>query len=477
MLFNSLPFLLFFPAAVALQFLLPPRFRWAGLLTASAVFYLAPNPGAIIVIAAIIFTAYAYGRMAPHFTAAMHKKAGLIVCLLMSVMPLIFGKYGNLFASGINAAFSRVGIGWSMPLAHWVLPIGVSFFTFKALAYSIEVYKGSLQPERHAGKFALYISFFPQLLAGPIERPGRFLPQIDRWVAFDPVRVSAGLKRMVWGLFTKTVIADRLAVLVNRVYDNPADQSGLSLLIATYLFSFQIFCDFAGYSDMAIGAAKVLGFDTMENFQRPYFARSIGEFWRRWHISLSSWFRDYLYIPLGGNRTRLLVWTRNILIVFAVSGLWHGANATFVVWGALHGCFLIVGRITAKSRDRWWAAFRLSPDAFIRKLIAVLVTFHLAAFAWIFFRASSLTNAGMVIHKILTNFTGDIGAYTPSELLAAAALIAILQASHLLQRRRSGIELVGRFPIAFRWVLYAAAILAIINMRPEYQAPFMYMHF
>lgn len=240
-----------------------------------------------------------------------------------------------------------------------LLPVGISFYTFQSLSYSIDVYRGEKEPERNFGKFALYVAFFPQLVAGPIERSTNLLPQFDRRISFDYDRFVSGLRLMLWGFFKKIVIADRLAIYVNEVYNSPAEFQGLTLILATYFFAFQIYCDFSGYSDIAIGAARIMGYDLMINFRQPYFSQSIAEFWKRWHISLSTWFKDYLYIPLGGNRVAKNRWYFNLMAVFLISGLWHGANWTFVLWGFLHGFYLVFSIWTQNIRDTISHAFRV----------------------------------------------------------------------------------------------------------------------
>ena len=279
-----------------------------------------------------------------------------------------------------------------------LLPIGLSFHTFQAMSYTFEVYYGRQKAERHFGIYALYVMFYPQLVAGPIERPQNVLPQLHTKHYFVYNNVRDGLIMMLWGLFKKVVIADNLSVYVNMAYADPESKSGLTLLIASYFFAFQIYCDFSGYSDIAVGAAKVMGINLMENFRTPYVSQSIREFWSRWHISLSTWFRDYLYIPLGGNRVSKKRWMINLFLVFMISGIWHGANWTYVIWGSLHGLYLIVGILKDDffSTKKWLSFI----PAWLNKTGSILITFHLALFAWIFFRATSLNDAYIIVNKI-----------------------------------------------------------------------------
>jgi D-alanyl-lipoteichoic acid acyltransferase DltB (MBOAT superfamily) len=287
-----------------------------------------------------------------------------------------------------------------IPNLSMLLPIGLSFHTFQAMSYTIEVYRGHQKAEKHFGIYALYVMFYPQLVAGPIERPQNMLHQFHEKHIFDYMRIVNGLKQMVWGFFKKIVIADRLALYVNAIYNNADQHNGITLLVATIFFAFQIYCDFSGYSDIAVGAAQVLGFKLMMNFNRPYFSKNISEFWKRWHISLSSWFRDYLYISIGGNRVSVPRWYFNLLFVFLISGFWHGANWTFIIWGGLNGLYLVFGIIIAPLRKRATRIFQLNKFSTIQSIIQIVITFSLTCIAWVFFRANSLKDALMIIKKI-----------------------------------------------------------------------------
>jgi D-alanyl-lipoteichoic acid acyltransferase DltB (MBOAT superfamily) len=325
------------------------------------------------------------------------KRLWLGLSLLSNLGILGFFKYANFFAGSIQGVLGQE----FSPVHSFLLPVGISFYTFQTLSYSIDVYKGEMKAYRHLGRFALYVSFFPQLVAGPIERASRLIPQFEKQVSLDLTRISSGLRLMLWGMFKKVVIADRLALVVDQVYNNPGDQSSLSFLLATYFFAFQIYCDFSGYSDIAIGAARVLGYDLMRNFNVPYMAKNIREFWSKWHVSLSTWFRDYVYIPMGGNRSGFLKWILAILVTFLVSGLWHGANWTFVVWGALHGLYLLGERFLGKSR---LASLSWKP-------LNIFVTFHLVLLAWVFFRADSVQLAVGILSQIAGQLPQDIAGY------------------------------------------------------------------
>ena len=286
-----------------------------------------------------------------------------------------------------------------------LLPVGISFYTFQALSYTMDVYRGDIKAQKHLGKYALFVSFFPQLVAGPIERSAHLLPQFDEEFKFDYTRVKDGLLLMLWGLFKKIVIADRLAIVVNTVYNNPKNFNGFSLVVATIFFAFQIYCDFSSYSDIAIGSAKVMGYDLMKNFNRPYFSKSISEFWRRWHISLGTWFKDYLYFPLGGSRVTKWKKYRNIMIVFLTSGLWHGASGNFVIWGAIHGIYQLIESELKPVGDFIAAKFKINKNTFGHKSFKAITTFILVDFAWIFFRANNVNDAKYIITSIVQTFS------------------------------------------------------------------------
>jgi D-alanyl-lipoteichoic acid acyltransferase DltB (MBOAT superfamily) len=317
------------------------------------------------------------------------------------------------------------GLDNPIPYLSILLPIGLSFHTFQAMSYAIEVYRGNQKAERHFGIYALYVMFYPQLVAGPIERPQNLLHQFRQKYDFDYDRIVSGLKLILWGFFKKLVIADRLAFYVNAVYNNVDQHGGLTLLLATIFFAFQIYCDFSGYSDMAIGIARIMGFDLMKNFNRPYFAKNIAEFWSRWHISLSTWFKDYLYIPLGGNRVSVPKWYFNLFIVFLISGLWHGANWTYLVWGGLNGVYLIFASQSKQFRENLNVKLGFTKFPKLLKGSQILTTFILVAFAWVFFRANTIADAFTIIKKI-AGLDGSLFIENPSKLIFSFLGIAIL---------------------------------------------------
>ncbi len=369
------------------------------LLTASCYFYMVFVPVYILILGGTIVIDYFAGILLED-TEGRRRKFYLVASLVANIGVLAIFKYYNFLNDNLSQLLSAVGYQNSIPRLGILLPIGLSFHTFQAMSYTIEVYRKKQKAERHFGIYALYVMFYPQLVAGPIERPQNMLHQFYEKHYFDFQRVVDGLKLMLWGLFIKLVIADRLAIYVNAVYNNADKHSGVTLAVATVFFAFQIYCDFSGYSNIAIGAARVMGFKLMTNFNRPYFARSISEFWKRWHISLSTWFTDYLYIPLGGNRVTVPRWYFNLFVVFLVSGLWHGANWTFIIWGAINGFYLVFAIVTAKWRKRLTALVRLDQFPTAERYVQIITTFALACFAWIFFRANSSQDGFLIVQRI-----------------------------------------------------------------------------
>ena len=471
MLFNSLAFLAFFPIVTILYFLTPHRWRWLLLLAASCVFYMAFIPVYILILVFTIVIDYFAGLGIAGATGA-RRRLFLVMSIVANVGVLAVFKYVDFFAANVNAIARAVDWNYSFAALSIVLPIGLSFHTFQAMSYTIEVYRGRVEPERHFGIYALYVMFYPQLVAGPIERPQHLQPQFHEPHHFDDARVANGLKLMLWGFFKKIVIADRLAPVVANVYGDTARATPAALVAATLAFTFQIYCDFSGYSDIARGAAQVMGFELMVNFRRPYAARSIQEFWRRWHISLSTWFRDYVYFPLGGNRRGALRTAMNIMIVFLLSGLWHGANWTFVVWGALHGAALVAQ--TALSGRR------------LPAFISWALTFSFVSFAWIFFRAASVDEAMRIVMLIprglhdlvrtpLAALMNQCGA--DASTLVGVVSIGIMEIVQWFQERGSVRQMLATRPMWLRWSLYYAATAWVLLFGKLEVAQFIYFQF
>ena len=488
MLFNSLEFLIFFPIVTILFFLLPQKLRWVMLLTASCIFYMFFVPAYILILAFTIIIDYFAGMYIEKLQG--EKKRLFLIISVFSNIGILFGfKYFNFFND--NIAYIAKLLHWNYPIENlWILlPIGLSFHTFQSLSYVIEVYRGHQKAERHFGIYALYVMFYPQLVAGPIERPQNMLHQFHEYHKFDYKRVTSGLKLMVWGFFKKVVIADRLALLVNQVYNSPGDYTGLTLVIATIFFSFQIFCDFSGYSDIAIGAGQVMGFKLMTNFRRPYLSNSVAEFWRRWHISLSTWFKDYVYISLGGNRVSRPKWMFNLLVTFLISGLWHGASWTFVIWGGLNGLFQVTSYITRNIRARAVEILRLRRLPIIYSQLQVLITFIMISFTWIFFRANNMADAVHIISHIPEGLFSTAVVKSQLAQLASAgfdkfyfiisfALIFILEAVHRLEESGKNLwDIIETKPAAVRYLAYYLLILSMLLLGEFGSNEFIYFQF
>lgn len=400
MLFNSFNFLLFFPTVCILFYITTEKYRWLLLLLASYFFYMNWQPTYAILIFFSTIVTYGCAYQIEKTEKRSQKKNYLVASLLINLSILFLFKYYNFFNTSVFGLLEDFGLRMQLPSFKYLLPVGISFYTFQAVGYTIDVYRGDIKHEKHFGVYALFVSFFPQLVAGPIERAKNLLPQFKTFKKFDYDQAVVGIKLMVWGFFMKLVVADRLAIYVNSVYGNSDHHSSITLLTATIFFAVQIYCDFAGYSNIAVGCAKIMGFDLMTNFRRPYFAQSCAEFWQRWHISLSTWFRDYVYIPLGGNQVSKTRNYANLLITFVVSGLWHGANWTYVIWGGLNGLYQIVFKISGINPSKKGSEEK-SPLTYISN---VFLTFILICFSWIFFRADSFSHAIEIIKRIGTEF-------------------------------------------------------------------------
>ncbi|MES2679172.1 MAG: MBOAT family O-acyltransferase [Bacteroidota bacterium] len=356
-----------------------------------------------------------------------NRKLWLALSLFMNLGLLCFFKYWNFFVDSWITAWASAGIQMNPLTVSVILPIGISFYTFQELSYTLDVYKKRMEPVRDLVGFAAFITFFPQLVAGPIEKASAFLPQFLKSRHFSAQQAIVGCRLILWGLVKKIVIADNLAVYVNDIYKNYDVLPGSVLLLGSALFAFQIYADFSGYSDIALGSAKLLGFDLVKNFNRPYISKSITEFWTRWHISLSSWFREYLYIPLGGNRVSIPRWSLNIMITFLVSGLWHGASFTFVIWGALHGLMILLERYFSLSFK-----FKAASGNWLLNAGLVLKTFTITTFIWIFFRATSIEQAFEIIHKIFTSFT--VGSWNLNYLRAIWLIVFCIVIEYLSRK-------------------------------------------
>jgi alginate O-acetyltransferase complex protein AlgI len=488
MLFNSLEFALFFPIVTILFFVFPHKLRWILLLSASCFFYMFFKPIYILILFLTIFIDYFAGIWIAKTADKKKRKLLLLASIIANLGVLVAFKYYNFLVDNFNIVLHAVKSTGQIPILNIILPIGLSFHTFQAMSYTIEVYRSNQTPEKHLGIYALYVMFYPQLVAGPIERPQNVIHQFHEVKRFSFENFRSGLILMAWGFFKKCVIADRLALFVNDVYGTAQDFHGIPVITATVFFALQIFCDFSGYSDIAIGSARCMGFNLMTNFDRPYLATSISEFWRRWHISLTTWFRDYVYIPLGGNRRSLPRWYLNLLIVFTVSGIWHGANWTFVVWGGLHGVYLIAEILLYKKIPSIKTAAGL--PAISAKRISV---FFLTCVAWVFFRAQNMSDA---LHIIKNAFVGlpaqvrdiinnNLNArlhilyinQTFYEFAVALLFIVIMVTIHYSQRNSSLDSWILAKKQPFRWGFYYFLAISIICFGIFNRSEFIYFQF
>ncbi len=477
MLFNSIEFLFFFPLVVWVYFSLSHQTRWIWLLLASCYFYMVWNPPYILLLLFSSSIDYLAALKMGQTTDKTKKRKYLLLSILSNLGILFTFKYFNFFTDNLKLVTSSLGLQTSFPALKLILPLGISFYTFQALSYAIDVYRDKLKPERNYFKFALYILFFPQLVAGPIERSTHLLPQFYKKTSFDEARVISGLRLMLWGLFQKLVIADNLSAFVQAVYGKPTAYAAPAFILATYFFAFQIYCDFAGYSNIAIGSARVLGFDLMKNFDRPYFATSVTDFWRRWHISLSTWFKDYLYIPLGGNRVSIPRWSFNILAVFIISGLWHGASWTFIIWGALHGLYMVAENILKPVWSRLFNALKIDTRSFSFTAAKVFMVFNLVCFAWIFFRANSLHDAGFIAQNLLNFHNWNLPEFGPEYFVLAISSIILMEAIQALQTYPNLWRKFYLQPAWLRWGMYSAVLWIIFLFGEFSKRQFIYFVF
>lgn len=464
MQFNSIQFALFFAATAGVLWATPGRLRWIPLLAASYYFYMCWNAAHVLVLMGATLVTYLSGLAIAAAPRPATKKLWLWICLGADIGTLLCFKYLDFFTRSLSDAMRPWNLLQGLPMFDLLLPIGLSFFTFQLVAYVVDVYRGRVRAETHLGIFALFTAFWPQILAGPIGRAADLLPQFNRAPAFDDHRVVRGLRLMLWGLFKKVVIADHLAIYVNRVYAHLDTYSGLPLLVAAIFYTIQIYCDFSGYTDMARGAAAALGYDLMENFRRPYFAKSMREFWQRWHISLSTWFRDYVYIPLGGRRVSAWRWYANLMITFVLSGLWHGANWTFVIWGGIHGACLVAEYITGNFQQRLADLLFRSRESFWHKGVSVGITMSLVTLAWIFFRCDTTADAVRWIGRMFLFNTGTgntLAVAGNASFVWSLLLILALLAVELKERRARIAVYLERWPRVARWSFYTVAVWSV----------------
>ncbi len=463
MSFLSLSYFLFFPVTALVYFVLPQRARNGWLLGCSWFFYLCAGGSYFPFLLSTVLVTYFAAR-------ALEKKPrkGLLagaLCLFIGALGIF--KYLRFGMESLSRLLALAGLDWAPVAPKLLLPAGISFYLFAAMGYLIDVYRGRLPAEKSFLKYALFLSFFPSLLSGPIGRGEKLLPQFDSYHKFNYVNVREGFFRFLWGAFKKLVLADRLAVVVDTVFAAPQNYGAIQVVIAACAFSVQIYCDFSAYSDMAVGSARVMGFELIENFRTPYFSRSIAEFWRRWHISLSSWFRDYLYIPLGGSRRGAVRKYVNVLIVFAVSGLWHGAALTFVVWGLLNGLYQVVSALTAPLRARARSVLPFGEDSRILALWQMGWVFVLSTLAWVFFEVGSLAGALGVLRNMVKPVLWDVGGLSAmgmgrKEFLVAGLGFLVLLGVDARSLKADPAREVAEAPRWIRWGVYLALLLSAV---------------
>lgn len=463
MFFNSIDFAIFFPIVFVLYWIFSKYLtaRNALILVASYVFYGWWDWRFLFLIIISSIVDFYVGKTLYKTENKKKRKHLLLISLVVNLGFLVYFKYANFFIESFVDAFKLFGSNIEVSTLNIILPVGISFYTFQTLSYTIDIYRKQLKPTGNLLAFFSFVAFFPQLVAGPIERASHLLPQFYKTYKFNYNQVKSGLLLMAFGLFKKMVIADRAAVLVNQVYNNPGDYHGYETIIATVLFAFQIYCDFSGYSDIAIGAARTMGFDLMKNFDSPYFSKSITEFWRRWHISLSTWFRDYVYIPLGGSRNGKYKTYFNLFIVFLVSGLWHGAAMTFVIWGAIHGIFIVVEKALTKIRKKIFT----SKKHVLNYVLALPFTFIIVCFAWVFFRANSFKDALLIIKNSFQN-GAEANIYNlglvKHEFSLLVIMIILLVSFELIHKKMNVSKLLSRLYLPLRWSFYLIITFCIM---------------
>ncbi len=466
MLFNSFEFILFLPIVIFAYYLIPQKFRWTLLLLASYFFYASWKVEYLILIIASTLIDYWCGLKMGNYETKKKRKPFLILSLISNLGLLFTFKYYNFFVESINDSFISLLDAEELPL--WeslILPVGISFYTFQTLSYAIDVYKGKQEPEKHLGYFALYVSFFPQLVAGPIERFSTLTPQFKKAIKFNYIDFANGVRLIIYGLFVKMVIADNLAELIDPVYENPETYSSLAVTKSIFLYPFQIYGDFYGYSMVAIGSALLMGIKIMDNFKTPYLSKSIAEFWQRWHISLSTWFRDYLYFPMGGNRVSKGRWFYNVFVVFVLSGIWHGANWNFIIWGALFGVI-------------YWIEKSIKLKGLSSKLLDVtlmLKTFIITSLIWVFFRSENLTDA-LNHFSLAVNPSIKDSLELAIPITTAVMLFLFILSDILLYNKRFDIA-VGKMNIVLRWGIYMTVVFCVIVFASVKSHNYIYFQF
>ncbi|NJM14535.1 MAG: MBOAT family protein [Bacteroidales bacterium] len=477
MLFNSMQFVFFLPVVIVFFYALPGKYRNIMLLAASYYFYMCWKAEYLVLIVFSTLIDYYCGIQIHKQKTAGLKKLFLMASLVSNLGLLFSFKYFNFFNESLRQVFHALNLFYDVPSFNVLLPVGISFYTFQTLSYSISIYKGQEVPERNFITFALYVTFFPQLVAGPIERSQNLVPQLKKTQAFSYLNVSEGLRQVLWGFFKKLVVADRLAVYANTVFNNPGMHNGTTFLVANLFFAIQLYCDFSGYSDIAIGSARLMGIRLLENFRRPFFSKSIGELWRRWHMTLNNWFRDYVYIPMGGNRVSTPRWYTNILIVWLISGLWHGAGWNFVIWGGLNGLFIVMSIALAPVGDYFSRRLGINKTTWWQTTLQVAITFLLFYSTKFFFRANSAQDAFTIIHKVFAQ-QGAMFIGNPANFIySIMAIVMLFSVEWLIEYRQEKISLYLRDKWYARHMVYALAIAIIFSIGVFDSSQFIYFQF
>ena len=478
MLFNSISFLIFFPVVILLYFIIPHRFRYIWLLAASYYFYMAWNPVYALLMLTSTFITYTSGilidkanKTSGGGNAAKLKNIYVSISFILNLSILFFFKYFYFAVDNINILLSALHIQLIQPKFDIILPLGISFYTMQMIAYIVDIYRGA-KAETNFIKYALFISFFPKLLAGPIERTATFLPQLQERKYFNYDNLKNGLLLMLYGYFLKMVIGDRAAILVNFVFENYEAYMGLEIFVSITIYSIQIYADFFGYTCIAIGAAQTMGFTLLQNFNHPFFAVSVGDYWRRWHISLSMWLRDYIYFPLGGSRCSKIKKYRNILITFFISGLWHGANWTFIIWGMIHGLSIILDDIFKPVFQKIYSIFNINTQCFSFRLFQIIIAFLIINYSRLFFRAPDIETAVIMTKQMFSvwnpwiffdNSLYDMGLSRKDFYVLCFSIIILWAVSFMQEKGIKIREELAKQNLVFRWILYWIAIFGILT--------------
>ena len=479
MSFNSIDYLIFFPVVVLMYFCFPQKIRTYWLLFASYYYYMSWNAkyGLIMLFSTSItyVCGISLGYLNKHFIKKHHinriKSVVMSLCIIINLGLLFYFKYFNFAINNLNMIFSKIGVQIQYNNYDIVLPVGISFFIFQAVGYTIDVYRDEIDAEKNFFRYALFVSFFPQLVAGPIERSKNLLNQLKENHKFDVDNAKNGHLTIAYGIFVKIAIADNISAVIDPIFEMPGNYSGMAILFATVLFAFQIYCDFNGYTQIAIGSAQVLGFKLNQNFDTPYLGKSVKDFWRRWHISLTSWFRDYLYIPLGGSKKGKIKKQFNTMVVFLCSGLWHGADWHYVVWGGMNGLFSVLEDILQPLKDKIYKNLKINTNMFAYRVLQRLITFILIDFTWLFFRAPNLTSAIQMLRLIGSDFRLEwfinfefLSIFDSSYTLMIVMIpLLIMSAIDVIKYWGKDIkDIIFNQQVIFRWMIYAGIIIGIL---------------